>query len=305
MEGPVCKHNQSGYCKHGTLCHKRHENEICPKNNICNDMSCEMRHPKRCKYFEINNRCKFENCAYAHNKDENQAKIEALETKCSKLENEVKDLKEEQEKFNPRIDLMGKGLMKLKREVERLTSLCNGKNSTIETVVNENKMVEKNKSPNIIEEKIKINSKDKNIPKTQYKKKEKSEEQSGKEIETKKYICNECDDVFEKETGLECHMLKKHEAENDLKCDEDFIKCDHCSYKCKKSIDIRKHMNSKHREYTCNYCNEKFKSENELQKHESENHDKKEVKKSDIKVQQCESPVVCELIGCCWCKYQG
>ena len=29
--------------------------------------------------------------------------------------------------------------MKLKREVERLTSLCNGKNSTIETVVNENK----------------------------------------------------------------------------------------------------------------------------------------------------------------------
>ena len=65
------------------------------------------------------------------------------------------------------------------------------------------------------------------------------------------------------------------------------------------------HMNSKHREYTCKYCNEKFKSENEQQKHESENHDKKEVKKSDIKVQQCESPVVCELIGCCWCKYQG
>ena len=101
-----------------------------------------------------------------------------------------------------------------------------------------------------------------------------------KKLKQKKYKCNECDDVLEKETGLECHMLKKHEAQNDPKCDEDFIKCDHCSYKCKKYIDIRKHMNSKHREYTCKYCNEKFKSENELQKHESENHDKKEVKKS-------------------------
>ena len=38
MDNPVCKHNQSGYCKHGILCHKRHENKVCPKNNVCNDM---------------------------------------------------------------------------------------------------------------------------------------------------------------------------------------------------------------------------------------------------------------------------
>ena len=43
-------------------------------------------------------------------KIKNQVKIEMLETKCNKLENEVKYLKEEQEKFNPRIDLMGKVL---------------------------------------------------------------------------------------------------------------------------------------------------------------------------------------------------
>ena len=73
--------------------------------------------------------------------------------------------------FNPRIDLMGKGLIKLKREVERLTSLCNGMNSSIETVINRKEMDEKSKSTNIIEKKKKINSKDKNIPKTQHKKK--------------------------------------------------------------------------------------------------------------------------------------
>ena len=71
----------------------------------------------------MNNKCKFENCAYTHTKDENKVKLEHLDTKCSELQNEVKYLKEEQEKINPQLDLMGRGIMKLKREVERLTSM--------------------------------------------------------------------------------------------------------------------------------------------------------------------------------------
>ena len=63
--------------------------------------------------------------------------------------------------------------MKLKREIERQTSLCNGINSTIETLNNKNEMGEKNKSTNIIGEKKKINSNDKKNPKTQNKKKKK------------------------------------------------------------------------------------------------------------------------------------
>ena len=77
----------------------------------------------------MNNRCKFENCAYAHTKDDHKVKIEILESICSTLENEVKYLREEQKNINPRIDLMGKGILKLKKEVERLTSICNGMNS--------------------------------------------------------------------------------------------------------------------------------------------------------------------------------
>ena len=61
------------------------------------------------------------------------------------------------------------------------------KNSTIETVINQNEMGEKNKSTNIIEKKKKINSKDKNVPKTQNKKKKISGEQSEKESETNMY----------------------------------------------------------------------------------------------------------------------
>ena len=73
-----------------------------------------MRHPKRCKFFDMNNKCMFEKCAYTHTKDDNKVKIEQLETKCIALETEVKYLKEEQEKINPRINMMGRGIMKLK-----------------------------------------------------------------------------------------------------------------------------------------------------------------------------------------------
>ena len=86
----------------------------------------------------MNNKCRFENCAYTHTKYDNKVKIENLETKCSALETEVKNMKEEQEKINPQIDMMERGIMKLKREVERLTSLCNGMHSTKEIMRNEN-----------------------------------------------------------------------------------------------------------------------------------------------------------------------
>ena len=79
MEERVCKHNQMGYCKHGLRCRKRHENELCPMNKTCNDKLCELRHPKRCKFFDMNSKCKFESCAYAHIKDDKEIKIESLE----------------------------------------------------------------------------------------------------------------------------------------------------------------------------------------------------------------------------------
>ena len=71
----------------------------------------------------------------------------------------MKTMKEEQEKINPRIDLIRRGIMKLKREVERLTSLCNGMTSTNKVMRNENEMFDKSKSPDVVEEKEKIKGK--------------------------------------------------------------------------------------------------------------------------------------------------
>ena len=288
----VCKHNQFGYCKHGTLCNKRHEDKICPKNNSCDDKVCEMRHPKRCKFFDMNKKCKFENCAYDHSKDENKVKIEHLEAKCNALETEVTYLKEEQEKVNPRIDLMGRGVMKLKREVERLTLICNGMIYTKEITNNENK------SPVLDKEKKNTKPKHKVHQKQQSKEENESVQESRKGMNRDVYNCNKCDEAFEKETYLNSHMQKKHDAENDFKCDE-------CGFRCEGLVTLRKHVNTKHPQN--GKQRETGPTQNEamnesLKKNDKENEDI--YKPDDGESPECETPVVCDLIGCCWCKYE-
>ena len=72
-----------------------------------------------------------------------------------------------------------------------------------------------------------------------------------------------------------------------------------------KLLDLKKHRNLKHEESHCTHCKEKFRSTEELSKHEVNNHGKKKDEVNDTKPEQCETPVGCELIGCCWCKYQS
>ena len=65
---PVCKHFQTGFCKFGDGCCKRHVKETCEAKN-CNK-KCAFRHPKPCKYFTLNKFCKFgEACCYKHSGD--------------------------------------------------------------------------------------------------------------------------------------------------------------------------------------------------------------------------------------------
>ena len=74
MEQRVSKHIQMGYYKHWLRCRNRHKNKLCPMNKTCNDKLCEMRHPKRWKLFDMNSKCKFQNCAYAPIKDDKKLK---------------------------------------------------------------------------------------------------------------------------------------------------------------------------------------------------------------------------------------
>ena len=92
-------------------------------------------------------------------------------------------------------------------------------------------------------------------------------------------------------------MLKKHKAEN-------YLKCDNCNFSCAGLVTLRKHINTNHPH-----------AESQSKTGETNEARKQSLKKSDKKYEmgykpkvtetlQCETPVVCELIGCCWCKYQ-
>ena len=65
-DASFCKHFKFGYCKFGEKCLKRHLKETCQTND-CNSKSCNKRHPKICKFFSLNQVCKFgDACCYKH-----------------------------------------------------------------------------------------------------------------------------------------------------------------------------------------------------------------------------------------------
>ena len=90
----LCKHNQSGFCKIGEKsCSKRHNNEICSRNKNCEESSCEKRHPKVCKYFAMNQACKFnQQCAYLHTENKIEVKFDEIEKEIVSMKEEIKHL---------------------------------------------------------------------------------------------------------------------------------------------------------------------------------------------------------------------
>ena len=92
-------------------------------------------------------------------------------------------------------------------------------------------------------------------------------------------------------------MLKKHKEEN-------VLKCVNCNFSCAGLVTVRKHTNTNHphteRQSKTGQTNEARKQS--LMKSDKKYEDGYKPKVTETL--QCETPVVCELIGCCWCKYQ-
>ena len=95
----VCLFNKYGFCKFRENCRKIHYEETCNIES-CETNSCAKRHPTKCRYFNLYNRCKFGTfCLFSHeaadlktnyNEDEeNRVKIATLEARIVKLENET------------------------------------------------------------------------------------------------------------------------------------------------------------------------------------------------------------------------
>ena len=100
----ICKHFQTGHCKFGGSCQKRHVPENCSKAH-CLDKTCFKRHPKQCRFFSQAGFCKFGDfCSYKHTTSPSfghfHLQIQALEVRIKGmcraiyvLEQEILELK--------------------------------------------------------------------------------------------------------------------------------------------------------------------------------------------------------------------
>ena len=68
--GNVCLYNKFGFCKFKETCKFRHISEKCELES-CKFESCDLRHPKECRFFNQYRRCKFgDYCFYKHKEKE-------------------------------------------------------------------------------------------------------------------------------------------------------------------------------------------------------------------------------------------
>ena len=130
---PVCKFNQTGFCKFGENCTNMHVNKLCNTLN-CNKHICNNRHPKQCKYFLVSGKCRFNNdCAFAHKKSGTNIKVEELEMEVIQLKLEVESLKSNV--------LRGENEL-LRKSLEELKVIVVSNSQIIESLQNKSKVCE-------------------------------------------------------------------------------------------------------------------------------------------------------------------
>ena len=113
----LCKHNQSGFCKYKLECRKRHENKLCSEASTCTSKECQYRHPKVCRNYNGEGKCRFrESCSYKHEKEFNKD-LKGKEV-MDQHTKEINSIKEEMNKLKEVVSLMEKQIMVLNQELQ-------------------------------------------------------------------------------------------------------------------------------------------------------------------------------------------
>ena len=111
-----CKFHQYGYCKFGLNCRKFHTRDTSPSPN-CGNNACRLRHPKQCRFFVLNGKCKFaENCSFRHVSNEKIMKI-AVEKELGVLKEKIMVLSSQEN----RIVALNRELEEIKADFESVT----------------------------------------------------------------------------------------------------------------------------------------------------------------------------------------
>ena len=241
MEDEICQFQKFGYCKFEEKCKRKHLKEVCDSLSRCqNKKECQKRHPKRCRRFDSESSCRFqEKCAYDHQACEIDEEKKELKEKVKHLEEKVVQLAKKVE--NGKVEQMEPVVKALTRKVLSL------ENEILE--------IKKNKSREVLNDK---------------------ENKTEKGIHKDNCLSNTISfDSKDIEDNSSTPKATKEKNIKVLKKDE-LLTCFKCEYKCKKPSTLEKHRLAKHEEHVCKECEKKFSSFMELLKHVANQHHKDE-----------------------------
>ena len=259
----MCRFGKFGHCKYQKDCNMKHFTEVCDSLPRCTNIkSCEKRHPKRCKRFETEEGCRFqEECSYNHQIENKCKDLKEVKEKVDELENKHKDMKDLKDK----VDVLENKVTELTNKVVNLEAK---KVEPLEKVVKAmcRKVLDLEKQ---IED-IKIN----NMSSESAKEPSVSKFEEDKNIENKNKEFNEkCSSSFKDDNMVLSSTPKdSKEVVKDGSKKEELLDCQHCSYKCKKETTLEKHMITKHQEHPCKECKKKFSTFMELLNHVAKYH---------------------------------
>ena len=278
------------FCRNRSWCPQPHNNVVC-KERVCRDPNCRERHPKTCKFYARSGGCRWnKECAYVHNKLENNDKLCMIEKEVENLKDNIKHIKKENDAKNIEIleivKLLKVQVNSLQNELKASKQSLDERNELISTEINTNGETSESVTK---EDTIKCSECDYQCEKNIF---------MIKHINTKhrnSFKCSQCSDVFKDINEMEAHTMKEHSNQPKLSGDgRKNVKCDKCNSKFTSRMALSQHMFTTHTptriEETgifCNLCGEEFWTELDMIKHLEEH----------MKGNKTNEPFFCKLCG--------
>ena len=243
----LCLFNKFGYCKFSERCIRHHVNEICVSNH-CNISECRKRHPKLCKYFENYRRCKFNPCAYRHEKDSSKTYDEVEERNLKEINDKMSVIENEIIKKNERIEELVSKISSLESKIKEIDTFKEKINDIqVKIQAHEKKFDDIfeaiDKGFDFLKEKVEIFEENiddlavelnDDIGNLTIESEDNSLGQTFKNPFLEGSKCDLCDFTAKSERGLKTHKLRKHWP------------CEWCALICKDQSDLKKHKMDEH-----------------------------------------------------------
>ena len=239
----ICNFNKFGFCKFSENCRKNHINEKCSKSS-CDISTCQLRHPKVCRYLRDYKYCKFgEWCKFLH--------VEA-ENNC----NDIIQIKKEQENLAQKLNLVEKQLEEKNDIIESILKKFDFDILEGKITAKDNLIKELDQKINQMEEKMSVLE-------------TKLKEATSTPISAKNFKCNKCDFNTHSEQGLKTHEKRKHtEKTKPLSSKETSFECTDCDFIGKSKDTLEVHNGKMHTEkFKCGLCEILFDDIHKLETH--------------------------------------